>query len=446
MPSPDDVRTDDGPPDARRFQLLTNSAILVEEGSSPASGSRSVCRLVVAPKISGRRSLLVPIIGLALSLTVALLCYWYLFTGHDVHSIACQTYPSRMTKSTRRHVHFMFMSMEDVPHAKIWRSFFGGALPDSWSVWLHCKNHSACLHGTFLREVPEAVLVPTVPTAYCTDLVSAEVQLLRYALAEHASKHGLTEKFVLLSHNLLPVKPYREVFHTITSRIESDFCIYPVSTWEAYAQINGQIAHVVQHSQFFALNRCDAEKLVFAWPSLGRDPPDPPQRPVWQVPVVDDKSGFGVAQDVISSEKFILPARHVNCPDENAPFSTVFGAIVYAPRHGDSVDVKGFGKVFHDRRHENVAQGRCFIYFNFGQWSLDNWTLAQDIREAADNESVVKHFHAWWSSHPVTFGDLNARSLSILRESPFLFVRKFTDDARLPDYGKIVFDSSGFEI
>eukprot|EP00747_Dinoflagellata_sp_TGD_P151303 gnl/TRDRNA2_/TRDRNA2_177198_c4_seq1.p1 gnl/TRDRNA2_/TRDRNA2_177198_c4~~gnl/TRDRNA2_/TRDRNA2_177198_c4_seq1.p1 ORF type:complete len:507 (+),score=35.65 gnl/TRDRNA2_/TRDRNA2_177198_c4_seq1:1-1521(+) len=333
------------------------------------------------------------------------------------------------SRHRRHHLHFMFLAISDVPHASLWRSFFSTAPADSWSIWLHCKDRQACSSGTFMIENPDTMLVPTVSTTYCTDLVTASVQLLRSALAKHAGDESVEAKFLLMSDSTLPIKPFSVVFNTYASRTESDFCIYPSNTWDKWAEVNGRLAYMIDHSQFFALSRNDAETFANSW-GIGHDGVS---KPVWNVPIIDD-IGHPAKHDVESDTFHAHGWGSVeSCPDENAPFSSIFGAIVFSQAFAT---VKGFGTIFQDALHRNKMQGQCYTYFKFGQWSADD---DSNIEKAISQDNASTLYRSpFYSSHSITFGDLSVASVRVLRASPFLFARKFKADAKLSEYSHIV--------
>eukprot|EP00416_Gambierdiscus_australes_P012991 CAMPEP_0171135776 /NCGR_PEP_ID=MMETSP0766_2-20121228/130336_1 /TAXON_ID=439317 /ORGANISM="Gambierdiscus australes, Strain CAWD 149" /LENGTH=477 /DNA_ID=CAMNT_0011599293 /DNA_START=16 /DNA_END=1450 /DNA_ORIENTATION=- len=128
------------------------------------------------------------------------------------------------------------------------------------------------------------------------------------------------------------------------------------------------------------------------------------------------------------------------CADEFAAFSSIFGAIVFDEEHLTYID--GFGSLLYEDSMETRCyewgycsqsmQGRCFTYFSFYHWSMDDYGLESEI---ADDEGSVVHNTAMENgSHPVTFGNLSRKSLQRLRKSPWLFARKFAADAHLPYY------------
>lgn len=163
---------------------------------------------------------------------------------------------SNEVKPRKPRVHFLFMAVDRIQRLDIWQRFFKGASPDEFSILLHCKSPHLCQAqlraaggGEAWSKVPIVIKDPA-PTAYCTDLVSAENRLLEEALkvsgtpiagepvsflaandtldSGNPAQH---DKFVLLSDSTLPVKPFRVVYDELTAKADSRFCIFPRQEW-----------------------------------------------------------------------------------------------------------------------------------------------------------------------------------------------------------------------
>mmetsp|Transcript_50166 Transcript_50166/g.139335 ORF Transcript_50166/g.139335 Transcript_50166/m.139335 type:complete len:796 (-) Transcript_50166:358-2745(-) len=387
---------------------------------------------------------------------------WHKFLGpaHGLVDASAGGRPMPAVSQALRHgtpaprLHFLFLAMTDVPHSREWSSFLAGAPAGSWTVWLHCKNRTACSAGDFMRNVPNARLIPSVPTTYCKDLVSAEVQLLKYALrGDAAVPRSEADKFVVLSDSTLPLKSFPEVYATLTGHKESDFCVYPVDEWYLWKNLSANTrAYIVAHSQFVQLNRRDASLFVERWQADRGGRPwrnmsflDNETRrsqartryraeePSWTVPLLDGKSNA----KVLKTEGF---DGYEFCVDELVPFSVIFGAVVFdAVEHRRVID--GYGTLWNDAKHMYSAQGRCYTYFSFWSWSFDDWTLEE--RLASATTSVVYKTSRRNPSHPVEFGNLSAEALRVLRGTPYLFARKFRADAHLQDYDNVVLKPPG---
>merc|ERR1719183_716797 len=83
-------------------------------------------------------------------------------------------------------VHFLFLVHDDLPHADIWHQFFANAPVGSWQVLVHCKDPAGCRRNGVFSKSPGFKEVPTTPTWYCHDLVTAMVKLASEALKLNA--------------------------------------------------------------------------------------------------------------------------------------------------------------------------------------------------------------------------------------------------------------------
>merc|ERR1712032_192206 len=86
--------------------------------------------------------------------------------------------------------------------------------------------------------------------------------------------------------------------------------------------------------------------------------------------------------------------------------------------------------------YEDATQGRCFTYFSFYGWSLDGGALEGQLANLSHSQ-VIEPSHKDWS-HPLEFGNLSADAVQVLRDSQYLFARKFRADAVLEKYEEIV--------
>lgn len=109
--------------------------------------------------------------------------------------------------------------------------FFRGAPPGSYSAFVHCKFADQCqanLRASGLNAI--FTVVPTVFSAWCSDLVSPMLQLLRSAL--DAAPQDVLAKFVFLSSTHLPLKPFGIIQAELGKHPgASDFCLYPPTHW-----------------------------------------------------------------------------------------------------------------------------------------------------------------------------------------------------------------------
>eukprot|EP00928_Gymnodinium_smaydae_P099643 TRINITY_DN9566_c0_g1_i1.p1 TRINITY_DN9566_c0_g1~~TRINITY_DN9566_c0_g1_i1.p1 ORF type:complete len:439 (+),score=84.91 TRINITY_DN9566_c0_g1_i1:204-1520(+) len=311
-------------------------------------------------------------------------------------------------------VHFLFLVNGSLPHAALWRRFFARAPAGTWRAWVHCADAQACRDSGVAAELPGLTVVPTVPSSYCTDLVTPTVQLLKSALASRTEvAHGALEKFALVSDSTVPVKSFGYVFRELTSSPESDFCIAPPSDWRG-AHVDTKKLFLVKHSQWVVLNRDHAHSLVRRWA--------PPKQwdtfqGWWNVPL-RGSHGSRSPQRLISATRFMANQNgHYACTDEQAVFATLFGAF-----EGTRRSFAGLGDV--DRTAASV-QGRCRTFVVFRN-TKDLGNLTDNVMGVARHDPSTQLLQQPDPSHPVELSCPGRQTVAALRASPFLFARKFS--------------------
>lgn len=326
-------------------------------------------------------------------------------------------------------VHFLFLVDVGLSHVDVWRRFFQQAPAGSFRIWAHCARDKECKADDILT-LPTATLVPTVPSAYCYDLVTPAVQLMRHALEAHASLPGIVEKFALISDTSLPVKPFRTVHRALTADDDSDICVSPVDDWR-HAHVDGVKVFLVKHSQWVILNRPHAEVMVRDWsPAKGWDK----FMGWWSLPV--SNGSFGSRVRNVAAQRFMTNnGGAYACTDEQAVFATVFGA--FEPGASGTRAMPGLGRPVlangtqvpqglsvHPPASQSV-QGRCrtFTVFQSGR-PLGNLTAEITSAINSDAESSAAFIDPDFS-HPIVFKHVGPKLIRALRVSPFLFARKF---------------------
>eukprot|EP00927_Polykrikos_kofoidii_P068383 TRINITY_DN63762_c0_g1_i1.p1 TRINITY_DN63762_c0_g1~~TRINITY_DN63762_c0_g1_i1.p1 ORF type:complete len:490 (-),score=33.70 TRINITY_DN63762_c0_g1_i1:29-1447(-) len=328
-------------------------------------------------------------------------------------------------------VHFLFLVNQSIHHVDVWKAFFLGAKPGSYRVWVHCLDSSACRRDAMFKQLPWVQQVPTVPTSYCTDLVSATVQLLKSALASRAAQPGAMEKFALLSESSLPVKPFSTIHETLTASNDSDICIAPTSEWRG-AHVEGVKHYLVKHSQWFVLNREHAELLVTRWV---------PAHPWdtflgwWNIPLEDRLSRVGTSFGSPTTFLTRSSIAHVGasrfmrdngqayaCTDEQAIFATIFGT--FKPDVDGSKTLAGLGTITKAEPTSLNVQGRCRTFVVFRN-TKDLGNLTDPIMDIINEDNSSTTFIDPDASHPLMLECAGQRTLAALRASPFLFARKF---------------------
>jgi len=324
-------------------------------------------------------------------------------------------------------IHFLFLVKGSLPHADLWRQFFEKAPRNSWRAWLHCADPIACEQNNVISELAQLQQVDTAASSYCTDLVSPSIELFRRALAAKSAGPGAIEKFVLVSDSTLPVKSFNVIYHTLTADDNSDLCIAPMKEWR-WAHVDGQKVWLVKHSQWVILNREHAQTLVNEWiPPLKWDT----FLGWWFVPLKGGPWANRLRR--VLAYRFIgHPGGEWACTDEQAVFAKVFGALV--PNSEGEQSFPKLGKIAHTGPQTKNAQGRCrtFVVFRDTE-SLGN--LTHKILRAMQKDPARKT-HIDGPSHPMALEHLGTPSLQALRESPFLFARKFVANKGLSMLGE----------
>lgn len=304
------------------------------------------------------------------------------------------------------------------------------APPNSWRMWVHCSDEAGCKKNRILEKMPGMVQVQTAPTRYCTDLVTATVELVKQALGAQAAKGmpGTIEKFALVSESTLPVKPFEYVYSTLAADNLSDLCLTPAKEWR-WAHVDAQMVWLVKHSQWFVLNREHATKLVKNW----RQPHEWENYLGWFDIEVKGAPWATMDRQILAQRFFKHPnGGNFACTDEQAIFGKIFGA--FYPAEESYVDYPDLGRIWLRGEKANTAQARCRTFVVFRD-SESLGSLTQPVLKVLKNDPVG-NVHIDGPSHPMYLEHLGNASLHALRDSPFLFARKFIiSPASVPGYG-----------
>eukprot|EP00403_Amphidinium_massartii_P014302 CAMPEP_0178423756 /NCGR_PEP_ID=MMETSP0689_2-20121128/27851_1 /TAXON_ID=160604 /ORGANISM="Amphidinium massartii, Strain CS-259" /LENGTH=471 /DNA_ID=CAMNT_0020045357 /DNA_START=96 /DNA_END=1511 /DNA_ORIENTATION=+ len=349
-------------------------------------------------------------------------------TAHNVsgHGSGRRSNNSRVVASNSSHsmvahsaseatpqVFFLLQTLSGVDRPELWEAFFQGVDPKHYRILMHCKFHGMCDFKLGTDNPLGIELVDTVPTEYCTDLVSGMVQLVRNALPLSASPK---DKFVFLSESTLPVKPFWTIYNGLTGDENSDFCIFPSRMWLSMHEKSGDVGRLVKHHQWMVLNLYHARVLSERW--TGENAQLDGQH--WSLPVCEGDCVAAIGE----AKMGMLPRSLVaHCADEWAPFAMIYGIVI---DHGqDSQEMQGLShKPFWT--HGFTVQGTCR--------TLTFWR--SDGHEA---DAVMSHIfrdpdshlscYPCTDSHPTEFLQLSDASVRRLRDSSFFFARKFSDGA-----------------
>lgn len=389
-------------------------------------------------------------------------------------------------------INFLFLLTSTIVHLSIWQTFFTQAPAKSWTAWAHCVDKKSCSFADMKASIPGLKKVATVPTLRCIDLVSAEVALIRAALKVPA-KTGIIDKYVFVSESTLPIKPYAFIFHALVDHDESDFCMqsnhkwltqylqYPEEgiynltcgaheakicrecgqkkvmchgdcwwngtdclRWHRRSTWDGQTAvSLVKSSQFVVLNRADATILERDW--YITDKGEWYARMTskrWKQGVFPLKQAQGPIQSVYSwlvdnpAFKWSYPSG--TCADEFAIFGVVHGAVEKGEFGLPSCPLNRSTSC--STFNELLAQSRCPTFSVNGK---GNNSLLYGLRN--DPDTKIERGGNKKSGHGLVIRRLGMRSMKLLAESEYLFVRKFYPGMDLSGFAETVLQASSVD-
>lgn len=335
----------------------------------------------------------------------------HLRQSEQLHGEPAQVAPGPKPKASsdevRPQVFFLFMAYGKIYHQDIWENFLSGARRGvDYTALVHCKDEAACRKSVVSSRF---MVIPSVPTSYCMDLVSGMNALLKAAIVL-SGMGSARDKFAFVSDTTLPVKPFFFVYRQLTGDSASDFCVFPRNEWAEVTQAstNGTLSTVriaPKHHQWIVLARRHAELAV-------------------------ERSGRDMdlmKQLQLNGGGHNLNYRNTGCLDEFWHFSTIFDTLRMIPG-GSSVKLQDFNGGPLDSSNYEV-QGRCNT---FVQWvpratgKANNITVVTQALTVDVGTDMVPASNV----RPSSFKRFGRSSLTALRDSPFLFVRKVTDSAK----------------
>lgn len=331
---------------------------------------------------------------------------------------------------------FLFLTLSGIKRPELWHAFFQNQPAHQWRVFVHCKHTNICSLELSMNNLLGATQVATVPSSYCRDLVTPMVQLLQAAVLESISPR---DKFVFLSETTLPVKPFADVYNTLSWDMSSDFCIYPTDHWVELELAQNLRALIVKHSQWVVLNQAHAQIMVQQWASVAAGLAGT----AWSIPVYHEprKGPWGK----ITNPAGVLPLPM--CIDEWAFFATIYGAFVDRGQWNVGQDgLPGFGapplQLRGSAHLTSTTQGICRT---FAFWDASEFGGSNLINEIAQDWpwSKLSCFPRCDSTHPAEFAALSDRGAVALRRSRYLFARKFPDNVMTIDqFQRIILSST----
>jgi len=310
-------------------------------------------------------------------------------------------------------VFFLFLAVDKVSNLPVWDLFFKAAPSEQYRAYVHCKLDSckAQVQGSALQPVA------TVPSYYCTDLVSPMNQLIATALTSDGTPSP-ADKFAFVSDSTLPAKPFHVLYSTLSQRRGSDFCVFPASEWADVVGPAGQLEVVPKAHQWITLERGHAEKLLADW-----------HQGKWH----DLMSRFRMNLNAYSgSNNSFADQRNWGCLDEFWHMAALYGPIGQVDRAQEKVvDLPLFVGAPLRVSASPGWQGECdtFVLWSHHLHAPGNNPFLK-LYSSLDPKSVP---HGGNFARPGWWDTITTVGLKAIRDSSFLFVRKFIDYPTLAD-------------
>lgn len=318
-------------------------------------------------------------------------------------------------------VHFLFLAVDKVSNLGIWRSFFSHAPFEMYRAFVHCKlpTCAAQVAGTPLQ------LVPTVPSYYCTDLVSPMNQLLNFALNADPHHSHPNDRFAFISDSSLPAKPFLSIHSTLTTRAGSDFCVFPSKEWADIQDTRsyGHVQIVPKHHQWIVLNRAHATKSSMLW-ARG------------QMHDLMARFRMNTMRWTYANNSF-GDGRNFGCLDEFWHLAALFGPL----QLGDANRLSHVALPMFSGGPLRIGgtegwQGACDTFVIWSKYIGAEGGIANSFQKLHQSLDTASMPHGGNSQRPGWWDKISTHGIRAIRNSEFLFVRKFIDKPWLTDGGE----------
>jgi len=313
------------------------------------------------------------------------------------------------------HVYFLFLAVDKISNLAVWKAFFANAPSDQYRAYVHCKlpQCQQQVQGSALQ------VVPTVSSYYCTDLVSPMHQLVAHALtADAGTPSHYADKFVYISDSTLPAKPFSSVYGLLTQRRGSDFCIFPSSEWADIPSASGGMEIAVKHHQWITLERSHAETASALWVT-------------GKLHEFMNRFRMNQVQYAWSNNSF-ADGRNFGCLDEFWHMAAVYGTL----NHADAARIQHMHLPLFTGSPLQVSptvgwQGECDTFVIWSKYlHIVGPNPFERMYSSLDYHSLP---HAGNIARPGWWDTISQHGMVAMRNSGFLFVRKFVDNPRLTD-------------
>jgi len=258
-----------------------------------------------------------------------------------------------------------------------------------------------------------------VPSYYCTDLVSPMNQLLVSALADDPTTWNPSDKFIFISDSSLPAKPFAHIYSTLALRTGSDFCVFPSNEW-ADIQSTGGMEMVPKVHQWMVLTREHAKQTSQLWGTGTWHNFMPKFQMNWK--------DYSYANNTYGDH------RNFGCLDEFWHMTALFGTIKNVNIGQESVISLSHFTNSPLRVSNNAGwQGACDTFVVWAQYlHTPGNNPFEGLYSALDSASIP---HGGNSQRPGWWDTISATGIQTIRNSDFLFIRKFIDQPRLTNPG-----------
>jgi hypothetical protein len=328
-------------------------------------------------------------------------------------------------------VNFLFLAEWKVNNIDVWNAFFAQAPHDQYRAYVHCKTPECHTSIAGSRLVP----VPMVPSFYCADLVTPMNQLLAQALQAGGPGQNPADKFVFVSDSTLPAEPFSTIYDTLVKRTGSDFCVCSVKEWATRREqptgaLGGKpLEMAVKHHQWSILERSHAETVVKLW-----------------------HSGPAVVHDFMMRFQMNLPPRSrsvktfvgssdVGCLDEFYHMAAIYGTLPYTESQNDTVvSLPAFTNTPLHVAPAADIQGSCDTFVAWPDYAKArdqpfNTTGSNAFKRLYANLDPLSVPYSGDARKPGYWDQISSHGMRAIRNSDFLFVRKFTDRPKVADGG-----------
>lgn len=281
--------------------------------------------------------------------------------------------PSQVVPSQgRRKLAFLFLIEDNIWFERFWEQFFAAAPAHQYSVYVHNRIGKTPRLGSFFGKYllkPEEL----APTEWGS-LVRGMNALLNASLTDKDNFH-----FTFVSASTVPVKPFREIYRALMEKESSYFCVRTTAQW-----VKTQFEIVPKIHQWLSLTRSHVQLLMSA--------PGGYRFPLWE----DYKRDC--------------------CEDEFAYLTGVLGQLSFTNESKKSWTIPQINGGIPLEYPREEAQGVChtFVLWYEGDDPLQK---GMDLHGSVYVKDSIQH--------PAQFKEVTPAFLKELRDSSFLFARKF---------------------